>query len=126
MKKWLFLLIFAAAAGGGWYYWQQQEAAAALPPGLLTSNGCLELERFDVASLYPGRVERMLVEEGDMVAQDAVLAELSSAQALSRPSRRLHAPRPRLPLTASSKRWQRWSWTAPAQCVATIWFPQAR
>ena len=83
MKKWLFLLIFAAAAGSGWYYWQQQEAAAALPPGLLTSNGRLELERFDVASLYPGRVERMLVEEGDMVAQDAVLAELSSAQAHS-------------------------------------------
>ena len=73
------LLAVLLAAGGGWWLYQQQEATA-LPDFVFHSNGRLELNRLDVASLYPGRVERVLVAEGDAVKANEVLVELSSAQ----------------------------------------------
>ena len=79
MRKVLLAVLLAAAAGGGWWLYQQQEATA-LPDFVFHSNGRLELNRLDVASLYPGRVERVLVAEGDAVKVNEVLVELSSAQ----------------------------------------------
>ncbi|MDO5640301.1 MAG: HlyD family efflux transporter periplasmic adaptor subunit [Neisseria sp.] len=77
MKKTLAVLILAALAGGGWYLYQQQNSHA-LPEGIAFSNGRLELNRLDVASLYAGRVKAVLVDEGSEVAEGDVLAELSS------------------------------------------------
>ena len=79
MRKVLLAVLLAAAAGGGWWLYQQQEATA-LPDFVVHSNGRLELNRLDVASLYPGRVERVRVTEGDAVKPGDVLVELSSAQ----------------------------------------------
>ena len=79
MRKVLLAVLLAAAAGGGWWLYQQQESTA-LPDFVVHSNGRLELNRLDVASLYPGRVERVLVAEGDAVKANEVLVELSSAQ----------------------------------------------
>ena len=79
MRKVLLAVLLATAAGGGWWLYQQQEATA-LPDFVFHSNGRLELNRLDVASLYPGRVERVLVAEGDAVKANEVLVELSSAQ----------------------------------------------
>ena len=79
MRKVLWVILLAAAAGGGWWAYHRQEAAA-LPDFVVHSNGRLELNRLDVASLYPGRVERVLVAEGDAVKANEVLVELSSAQ----------------------------------------------
>ena len=79
MRKVLVAVLLAAAAGGGWWLYQQQESTA-LPDFVFHSNGRLELNRLDVASLYPGRVERVLVAEGDAVKANEVLVELSSAQ----------------------------------------------
>ena len=79
MRKVLLAVLLAAAAGGGWWLYQQQESTA-LPDFVFHSNGRLELNRLDVASLYPGRVERVLVAEGDAVKANEVLVELSSAQ----------------------------------------------
>ena len=79
MRKVLLAVLLAAAAGGGWWLYQQQESTA-LPDFVFHSNGRLELNRLDVASLYPGRVERVLVAEGDTVKANEVLVELSSAQ----------------------------------------------
>ncbi len=79
MRKVLLAILLAAAAGGGWWLYQQQESTA-LPDFVFHSNGRLELNRLDVASLYPGRVERVLVAEGDAVKANEVLVELSSAQ----------------------------------------------
>lgn len=79
MRKVLLAVLLATAAGGGWWLYQQQEATA-LPDFVFHSNGRLELNRLDVASLYPGRVERVLVAEGDTVKANEVLVELSSAQ----------------------------------------------
>ena len=79
MRKVLLAVLLAAAAGGGWWLYQQQESTA-LPDFVFHSNGRLELNRLDVASLYPGRVERVLVAEGDAVKANEVLVELSSTQ----------------------------------------------
>lgn len=79
MRKVLWVILLAAAAGGGWWAYHRQEAAA-LPDFVVHSNGRLELNRLDVASLYPGRVERVRVAEGDAVKAGDVLVELSSAQ----------------------------------------------
>ena len=79
MRKVLLAVLLAAAAGSGWWLYQQQESTA-LPDFVFHSNGRLELNRLDVASLYPGRVERVLVAEGDAVKANEVLVELSSAQ----------------------------------------------
>ena len=79
MRKVLLAVLLAAAAGGGWWLYQQQESTA-LPDFVFHSNGRLELNRLDVASLYPGRVERVLVAEGDAVKANEVLVELSSAE----------------------------------------------
>ena len=79
MKKLACLLLAAALAAGGWWAWRQQEAAA-LPAYITTSNGRLELNHIDVATLYPGRVKTVHVDEGDDVQRDAVLVELASDQ----------------------------------------------
>lgn len=77
MKKIITVAVVAAVAAGGFYYWQQQQSGK-LPSNIAQSNGRLELNRIDVASLYGGRVEKMNVAEGDDVKAGDVLAELSS------------------------------------------------
>ncbi len=84
MKKlYLFIIVIIICATGSWYYWYQQQLAQTLPEGIVKSNGRLELERFDIASLYPGRVEEILVEEGDEVEKNQLLVKLSSRQSSS-------------------------------------------
>lgn len=83
MKKLWILIPLIAVAVIGFFFWQQYQSETELPEGIISSNGRLELERFDIASLYPGRVEQILVEEGEDIAQDQVLAKLSSTQSES-------------------------------------------
>ncbi len=75
-------LAVALAAGGVWYVLQNQKET--LPTWIAQSNGRLELNRIDVASLYPGRVKAVLVEEGADVKEGDILAELSSETSNSR------------------------------------------
>lgn len=81
-KKFLtFFLILLIAGAMIWSYLQPESK---LPAGFAVSNGRLELKRIDVATLYAGRVEKMLVDEGDEVEVGQILSELSSAQSRSR------------------------------------------
>ena len=77
------IIVLAVLVVGGWFI-HRQEQLGALPDGLARSNGRLELERIDVATLYPGRVKAVFAEEGDEVRAGDVLAELSSDTASSR------------------------------------------
>ena len=77
------IIVLAVLVGGGWLI-HRQEQLGAPPAGLARSNGRLELERIDVATLYPGRVKAVFAEEGDEVRAGDVLAELSSDTASSR------------------------------------------
>lgn len=79
MKKILFLCVLLAAGAFAYHYVRLQQTEA-LPDFVAHSNGRLELKRLDVATLYPGRVARVLVEEGGEVKKGQVLVELESAQ----------------------------------------------
>ncbi|OSI22421.1 HlyD family secretion protein [Neisseria dumasiana] len=82
MKKLIVALLIAALAAGGWYAYNQQSQSG-LPEGFAQSNGRLELNRFDIASLYPGRVQAVLVDEGGEVKEGDALVELSSVTSTS-------------------------------------------
>lgn len=81
-KKWFWagipvMVIIAVAV------WINIHSNKGLPEGFAGSNGRLELQRLDVATLYPGRVTAIKVDEGDTVRKDDILAELSSEQSNS-------------------------------------------
>lgn len=76
MKKLVLLLLLAAA--GGLYHWQRGAQDEALPPSIARSNGRLELQRYDVATLQAGRVVELLADEGDRVQKEQLLARLSN------------------------------------------------
>ena len=76
MKKIVPIVLVAVAEAAGYYYYQHQQTNDLV--GFAQSNGRLELNRFDIASLYPGRVKDILVDEGSVVKENEIIAELSS------------------------------------------------
>jgi HlyD family secretion protein len=78
------LAILAAGlmAAGGYAYWTQQQALR-VPEGLTRANGRIEVERVDVATKYAGRVAMIGVEEGDFVADGAVVARMDVAELMA-------------------------------------------
>jgi HlyD family secretion protein len=75
----LILLVLAAAVvGGGYYWWQQQQSD--LPDGFARANGRIEAERVDVALKFGGRIAKVLVDEGQMVAAGDVIARIDSTE----------------------------------------------
>lgn len=79
-RVWLLVLACIAVLGGAgaWYWWQQQ--LNALPPGIAMTNGRLEAEQVEIAAKYPGRVDAVLVKEGDMVHAGQVLARMETTE----------------------------------------------
>lgn len=53
------------------------------PPGITTTNGRIEVERFDIATKLAGRIATIRVAEGDLVAKGAVIAEMDVADLLA-------------------------------------------
>ena len=81
-KKWLIIAVIVCVLIGG-AVWVNMQSLKKLPSGFEGSNGRLELQRLDVASLYPGRVIDIKVQEGDLVKKDEVLVVLSAEQSHS-------------------------------------------
>lgn len=77
--KWIVLAI-AVIGVAGLVLLENQKNNSFAPEGIVAVNGRLELKRLDIATLYPGKVEEVLVNEGDSVTYNQVLARLSSAQ----------------------------------------------
>jgi HlyD family secretion protein len=77
-RRFLSLVILILVAAGSFYYWKRQQPAP-LPLGIAAGNGRLEATEVEIASKQQGRVEAVLVNEGDMVRQDQVLARMDSA-----------------------------------------------
>jgi len=72
------VVVLAAGVVGGWQWWKSQQPT--LPEGIVSGNGRIEAVQVDVATKYPGQVESILAEEGDMVERGTVLAEMDSAE----------------------------------------------
>ncbi len=76
--KYLVAGTLVVLAGSGfmlWRSWQVEE----VPPGFAAGNGRIEATEVDVATKAPGRVEAVLVKEGDMVEAGQVLAQMDVA-----------------------------------------------
>lgn len=71
-------IIMAAGFVGGWLWWQGQPPQS--PDGIVFGNGRIEAEQVDIASKYAGRVQEILVHEGDMVQPGQVLAKMDTAE----------------------------------------------
>ena len=72
----IWVLVLALLAGGGVFGWQAYQARLnSLPPGFAAGNGRVESVQVDVTTKEPGRVETILVHEGDMVKAGQVVAK---------------------------------------------------
>ena len=73
------VLLLALLAGGGVLAWQAWQARLmALPPGIASGNGRIESVQVDVTTKEPGRVEKILVREGDMVHAGQIVAKMDT------------------------------------------------
>ena len=77
LTKFLVIAVLLVAAGVGWYVWKQKQAAA-VPRGIAFGNGRIEATEVDVAAKQQGRVEAVMVQEGDMVEKGQLLARMDS------------------------------------------------
>ena len=68
----LVLLVGGASGVGGWHWWRQRQNL--LPAGIVWSNGRTDAEEIDIDTKFPGRVLKLLVDEGDMVKAGQVIA----------------------------------------------------
>ena len=63
-------------AGIGWLWWQQHQSR--LPPGIASGNGRLESDEIDIDTKFAGRIAKLFVDEGDMVAAGQVVAMMDT------------------------------------------------
>ena len=68
----LFLALAGVAAAGGYYWWRS--TLSPIPAGIVWSNGRTDAEEIDIDTKFPGRVLKLLVDEGDMVKAGQVIA----------------------------------------------------
>ena len=71
-------VIMVTGLAGGWLWWQNQQPQSTA--GIVSGNGRIEAEQVDIASKYAGRVQEILVHEGDMVQPGQVLAKMDTAE----------------------------------------------
>jgi HlyD family secretion protein len=77
LVPWLLLFILLGA-GLGAYFWTSP-ARQPLPAGIIASNGRLEATEVDIAAKLAGRIEAVLVQEGDFVERGQVVARMDTS-----------------------------------------------
>lgn len=70
------IVAICAVAAGGYYWWQASRDNG--PPAFASGNGRVEADLVDVASEITGRVAKVLVQEGDLVAEGDPLAQIKT------------------------------------------------
>ena len=76
-KKTLFIVLgVVVVVGGGIAWWLLSKPK--LPPGFAGGNGRLEMQQYDVSTKWPGRLTKVLVDEGDTVDKAQVVAAVDT------------------------------------------------
>jgi HlyD family secretion protein len=70
------LLLIGASVGVGWVWWHQHHTQ--LPSGIASGNGRLESDEIDIDTKFAGRIAKLFVDEGDMVAAGQVVAMMDT------------------------------------------------
>jgi len=78
-RRWLTALFVAVLAAGGYFAWEKLRRDN-LPPGIASGNGRIEATEIDIAAKMPGRIQDILVREGDFVTAGQVLARMDTTQ----------------------------------------------
>lgn len=68
-----------ASAAAGYVYWQDRFKSR-LPEGIAFGNGRIEAVQVDISTKIPGRVQEILVKEGDLVQSGQKVALIDTAQ----------------------------------------------
>jgi HlyD family secretion protein len=77
-KTWIIVALVLVAGGVLAYrYWQSTQSD--LPPGIVSGNGRIEANLTDASAREPLRVKEVLVDEGDLVKPEQLLARLDTA-----------------------------------------------
>jgi len=76
---WLLGLPLALAAMGAGYYAWLKLGPQPLPPGIASSNGRIEATEIDIAAKLAGRIDEILVQEGELVRTGQVLVKMDTA-----------------------------------------------
>lgn len=71
------LVVVIGGAAAGWWLGQREDP---LPEGIVVGNGRIEARQIDIAAEDPGRILRIDVAEGDLVAAGATLAQLDTEE----------------------------------------------
>jgi HlyD family secretion protein len=78
-KGWLVALLIVVLAAGGYFAWKKF-GTDNLPPGIASGNGRIEATEIDIATKTAGRIQEILVREGDFVNVGQVLARMDTTQ----------------------------------------------
>ena len=77
-KKWIIIAIVVVVGGVlGYKYWKSSQSA--LPEGIASGNGRIEAKLSDASAKEPLRVQKVLVDEGDLVKPGQVLVQLDTS-----------------------------------------------
>ena len=77
-KKWTIISIVLLAVGVLAYkYWMSRQSS--LPEGIASGNGRIEAKLYDASAKEPLRVQKVLVDEGDLVKPGQVLVQLDTS-----------------------------------------------
>lgn len=77
-QNWLLRIVVAVLGVGAAYLAWQWLTPQSLPAGFASGNGRLEAVDIDIAAKLPGRVKDILVNEGDLVKADQVVANMDT------------------------------------------------
>lgn len=72
----VYSIILVAVVAAGVFWWKSQ--VPTLPSGFAQSNGRIEATEIDISTKSPGRIDSILVQEGDFVKAGEVLANMDT------------------------------------------------
>lgn len=78
-RPWLAMIVLVAGGIAAGWYWMAGRGEA-VPDGFARANGRIEAERIDIAARFAGRIETVLVAEGDLVEAGQVLARMDATR----------------------------------------------
>ncbi len=77
LARWLLVATACLAAGGAYLWWRLSEKP--LPAGIVASNGRLEAIEIDISTKLAGRIEAVLLQEGDFVERGQIVARMDTS-----------------------------------------------
>ncbi|MGI2171872.1 HlyD family secretion protein [Shewanella sp. MF05960] len=79
LKRVIYIVVFIVLIFSFWWGWQYLQVAP-LADGLVSGNGRIEAVEVDVSTKIAGRVDTILAQEGDLVKEQQVVAQINTDQ----------------------------------------------